>query len=95
MLTQPSIDALVNNAAITGEYDDTLTNRLTTTFKTNAIGPAITVEAFAPLLEKSSRTPRIINVSSRAGSIGRRLDYTNAHQKMKAVCLSFMQTSEE
>lgn len=34
------------------------------------------VEAFAPLLEKSKSTPRIINISSGGGSIGRRLDPT-------------------
>ena len=34
------------------------------------------VEAFAPLLKKSIGTPRIINVTSGLGSIGRRLDPT-------------------
>lgn len=32
------------------------------------------VEAFAPLLKKSTRTPRIINVTSGAGSVARRMD---------------------
>jgi NAD(P)-dependent dehydrogenase (short-subunit alcohol dehydrogenase family) len=43
-------------------------------FNTNAAGVAIMVEAFAPLLKKSTGTARIINVSSGAGSITLRLD---------------------
>ena len=43
-------------------------------FQTNATGPFLMVEAFAPLLKKSKTTPRIINVSSGAGSIRRLLD---------------------
>jgi NAD(P)-dependent dehydrogenase (short-subunit alcohol dehydrogenase family) len=83
-----SIDALVNNAAVTGEgpgFPGSLSQRLSATFLTNTIGPAIVVEAFAPLLAKSAKTPRIINVTSGAGSVGLRLDMTNPHQKMKAV----------
>lgn len=38
-------------------------------FQTNATGPLLVVEAFVPLLRKSTTTPRIINVSSGAGSI--------------------------
>lgn len=43
-------------------------------FRTNATGPFLVVEAFAPLLKKSIGTPRIVNVSSGAGSIQRILD---------------------
>ncbi|KAI4703328.1 hypothetical protein J4E81_002206 [Alternaria sp. BMP 2799] len=66
------IDALVNNAAITGEApaSSSLATRMTSAFLTNATGPAIIVETFAPLLAKSAemgKTPRILNVSSGAG----------------------------
>ncbi|KAI4651430.1 uncharacterized protein J4E78_008122 [Alternaria triticimaculans] len=84
------IDALVNNAAITGEApaSASLATRMTSAFLTNATGPAVIVETFAPLLAKSAemgKTPRILNVSSGAGSIGLRSDRTNPHQVMKNV----------
>ncbi|KAI4911683.1 hypothetical protein J4E90_006500 [Alternaria incomplexa] len=82
------IDALVNNAAITGEApaSASLATRMTSAFLTNATGPAVIVETFAPLLAKSAemgKTSRILNVSSGAGSIGLRSDRTNPHQAMK------------
>lgn len=49
-------------------------------FDVNAAGPAAVVKAFSPLLQKSSMTsppPRIINVSSGAGSIAQCLDPTS------------------
>ncbi|KAF1841643.1 NAD(P)-binding protein [Cucurbitaria berberidis CBS 394.84] len=82
------IDALVNNAAIAGETPPThsLPRRLTAAFLTNSTGPAIVVESFAPLLSKSTaKTPRIVNVTSGAGSISLRLDSENPHQQMKVV----------
>ncbi|KAF1947325.1 NAD(P)-binding protein [Clathrospora elynae] len=82
------LDALVNNAAITCEppTSASLSTRLSAAFLTNTTGPAVVVETFAPLLEKSTaKTPRIINVTSGAGSISLRLGTTNPHQKMKMV----------
>jgi NAD(P)-dependent dehydrogenase (short-subunit alcohol dehydrogenase family) len=76
---------LVNNAAITGEEYTSLAKGMAAAFVTNATGPALIVQAFESLLKESSATPRIINVTSGAGSIASRLDYTNPHQKMKAV----------
>ncbi|KAI4637650.1 hypothetical protein J4E83_000467 [Alternaria metachromatica] len=69
------IDALVNNAAITGEApaSSSLATRMTSAFLTNATGPAIIVETFAPLLAKSAqmgKTPRILNVSKQTGAWG-------------------------
>jgi NAD(P)-dependent dehydrogenase (short-subunit alcohol dehydrogenase family) len=86
-----SIDALVNNAAITGEEpaSSSLSTRMTSAFLTNTTGPAVIVETFAPLLAKSAemgKTPRIVNVTSGAGSIGLRSDRGNPHQAMKVVC---------
>lgn len=70
-----SLDALVNNAAIAyGNASDTIFNRLNAVLCTNAVGAYATVEAFEPLLRKSSTTPRIINVTSGAGSLTRRLE---------------------
>jgi NAD(P)-dependent dehydrogenase (short-subunit alcohol dehydrogenase family) len=94
-----SLDALVNNAAISGEYEDTISHapstkstaeQLSAALRTNTIGPAITVAAFAELLKKSTQTARIINVTSGAGSISLRLNDTNPHQKMKVVCLRYL-----
>jgi NAD(P)-dependent dehydrogenase (short-subunit alcohol dehydrogenase family) len=92
----PSLDALVNNAAIAGEYLSNTSHtpsplsaghQLLAALRTNTVGPALTVAAFAELLEKSEKTARVINVTSGAGSISLRLDDTNPHQKMKYVCL--------
>lgn len=82
-----SIDALVNNAAINAETpaNGTFADRLTASFLTNATGPAIVVSTFAPLLSRSPYTPRIINVSSGAGSIAMRLDSNNKHQALLYV----------
>jgi NAD(P)-dependent dehydrogenase (short-subunit alcohol dehydrogenase family) len=43
------------------------------------------VETFVSLLEKSNKTPRIVNVTSGAGSIGLRLGDPHEHQKMKVL----------
>ncbi len=60
--------------------------KLTLAFQTNAIGPALVVEAFAPLLRKSEGIVRIVNVSSGAGSITLKTDESNPYRKMKTVC---------
>jgi hypothetical protein len=63
---------------------------MTNAFSTNTTGPAVVVETFAPLLQKSAdlgNTPRVLNVTSGAGSIGLRADRGNPHQEMKFVCL--------
>lgn len=39
------------------------------------------MDAFEPLLSKSDRVPRLVNVSSGAGSIGRRVDPTTTASK--------------
>lgn len=78
------LDILVNNAAIVpGESEQTLRDQMRISFDTNATGPLIMGDAFAPLLEKSNDSPRIVNISSGAGSITRRLDPTSAIYKLK------------
>ena len=78
------LDILVNNAAI-GTPAPPLRKQLRDAFDTNATGPAVVVSVFASLLQKSTITPRIINVSSGAGSIGRRLDSSSPSYKMKVM----------
>ncbi|KAF2269997.1 NAD(P)-binding protein [Lojkania enalia] len=78
------IDALVNNAAVAVVHGS-LANQLNESFKVNATGPAVMVEAFEPLLKKSIFTPRIINVTSGAGSIAIRLDANTPTYSQKVV----------
>jgi NAD(P)-dependent dehydrogenase (short-subunit alcohol dehydrogenase family) len=54
-------------------------------FQTNATGPLLMVESFAPLLKKSNGTPRVVNVSSGGGSITKRLDPTSVGYNIKGV----------
>lgn len=72
------VDVVVNNAAIAyaGERSR---ESMHASFDTNVVGPMRVAEVFAPLLQMSTYSlgPRIINVSSRAGSISRRLDKSN------------------
>ncbi|KAF3042037.1 hypothetical protein E8E11_000850 [Didymella keratinophila] len=77
------LDALVNNAAIGyGDASDIMFNRLNAVFRTNAAGAYATVEAFEPLLRKSS-SPHIINVTSGAGSLSRRLEANTPFYKVR------------
>ena len=74
----------MNNAGIasqTGSVSESMAH----CFQVNAIGTHLTAEAFAPLLQKSSGTPRLVSVSSGAGSIGRRLDANLPFHNMKVV----------
>jgi NAD(P)-dependent dehydrogenase (short-subunit alcohol dehydrogenase family) len=81
------LDILFNNAAV-ATYDtlDGATERevLQQAFNTNATGPYLLTKALIPLLKKSE-SPRIINISSGAGSIGRRLFAESPMYKIQAV----------
>lgn len=83
-LTGPlkSLDAIVNNAAVAIPAGS-LAEQMDICFKTNATGPLLVVEAFAPLLRKAQTTPRILNVSSGVGSITKRLDSSSPMYKRK------------
>ena len=78
------LDALVNNAAV-GGTEGSQAQKMTQCFLTNATGPALMLEVFAPLLKKSNTTPRVVNVTSGAGSITTRLDATSATYALKNV----------
>ncbi|KIW27848.1 uncharacterized protein PV07_07549 [Cladophialophora immunda] len=68
------LDALVNNAAqAVAAPGMSLFEHMQRCFAVNVSGPAVMIETFLPLLRKSSSTPRIINVGSGQGSIGRTL----------------------
>lgn len=73
--THGRLDALVNNAGIFAFPEGTsMKEKLQQSFLANATGVQLVTDAFLPLLQKSSSTPRIINVSSGAGSLSVRLD---------------------
>lgn len=64
------LDVLINNAGITGEIIDpaeTLPQHLIPVLRVNVLGPVRVTHAFLPLL-KSARDPRVVMVSSGAGS---------------------------
>ena len=54
-------------------------------FRVNSIGPALMTEYFAPLLKKSVGVPRIVNITSGAGSISNRLDPNGKGNEMKVL----------
>ena len=78
------LDILVNNAAISA-LNPPLRQQMRDAFDTNATGPAVVTLAFAPLLLKSTASPRIVNISSGAGSINRRLDPSSPMYKIQEV----------
>ncbi|KAI1178904.1 NAD(P)-binding protein [Nemania sp. FL0916] len=68
------LDALVNNAGI-AIGQGTLAEQMVQCFQSSALGAQIVGDAFVPLLRKTtSGTPRIVDVTSGAGSITNRMD---------------------
>ncbi|KAL8649532.1 MAG: hypothetical protein Q9226_005542, partial [Calogaya cf. arnoldii] len=78
------LDALVNNAGIVGT-NGTNAQQLNACLQTNAVGAQLMGDYFAPLLRKSTGTPRILNVTSGAGSISVRLDRAHPSAVLKAT----------
>jgi NAD(P)-dependent dehydrogenase (short-subunit alcohol dehydrogenase family) len=78
------LDILFNNAAVALPEGLTERERLTTAFDVNATGPWLLAKALVPSLKKS-KNPRIVNISSGAGSIGRRLYPESPMYKIEAV----------
>ncbi|MEJ7648240.1 MAG: SDR family NAD(P)-dependent oxidoreductase [Nakamurella sp.] len=80
------VDVLVNNAGVLPEAtsqgaevaDPTV---VADTFATNVLGPFNVVEAFLPLLRKSE-AGRIVNVSTRMGSLVEQADPSSAYYSM-------------
>ena len=78
------LDILVNNAAVALMSGGTERERIQNSFDVNATGPYLLTKALIPLLRKASN-PRIINISSGAGSLGRRLFPESPMYKIQAV----------
>ena len=66
-----SIDILVNNAAIAFKGSDPtpFAQQAWPTINTNYFGTLRLTEGLLPLIEKSTRSPRIVNVASSAGHL--------------------------
>ncbi|UQZ82400.1 C-factor [Paenibacillus konkukensis] len=68
----PSLDAVINNAAVLLERDKTLEeldfDQLRLSFTVNTFGPMYIIQQLLPLIYKGNR-PTIINISSEAGTI--------------------------
>ena len=76
------LDVLINNAAV-ASYAASDRQAFRDAFDTNATGPYLLTKALISLLRKSAN-PRIVNVSSGAGSIGRRLTPASPMYKIQA-----------
>lgn len=75
------LDVLVNNAGVLPEAIDQGDEAVATTFATNAVGPVTVTQAFLPLLRQSA-AGRIVNVSSRMGSLNEQADPASAYYPM-------------
>jgi NAD(P)-dependent dehydrogenase (short-subunit alcohol dehydrogenase family) len=78
------LDILVNNAAVAMMSGGTERERLQNSFDINATGPYLLTKALIPLLRMSDN-PRIINISSGTGSLGRRLFPESPMYKIQAI----------
>lgn len=67
-----TIDVLVNNAGVMTHSDEALSqldpNDLRLIFEVNAFAPVIVTQVFLPLLKKS-KSPKLVNITSKMGSI--------------------------
>lgn len=75
----PAIDVLVNNAAVFPENGNESINDLNLqlfrdAFETNVVGVVRVTRAFIPMLEKGKK-PRVVNISSGAGSVASKNDH--------------------
>ncbi|KAH6639062.1 hypothetical protein C7974DRAFT_330050 [Boeremia exigua] len=81
--THARLDVLVNNAAIAPFTSNPTRTQFRDAFDTNATGPYLLSQSLIGLLQQSAN-PRIVNVSSGAGSIGRRLAAESPMYKIQA-----------
>jgi NAD(P)-dependent dehydrogenase (short-subunit alcohol dehydrogenase family) len=84
----PALNVLINNAAILqtwmGTILDITAEELRETFNTNVVGPILLTQALLPLLE-AGKPARVINVSSRLGSVELMTDGWPAYGVSKAA----------
>lgn len=84
------LDVLINNAGVFPEegdenFADMNLSHFEEAFRVNVVGVARMIQAFAPILEKSKH-PRIVNISSGAGSIADKTEhYYYAYSTSKAA----------
>jgi NAD(P)-dependent dehydrogenase (short-subunit alcohol dehydrogenase family) len=84
------LDLLLNNAGmlVAGErFGSVEAESLETSFRTNAVGPLLLSQAFAPLLAKGAR-PRIGNVSSVLGSVASVREFRTPSYAMSKAALN-------
>lgn len=67
------LDVLINNAGIIGDADASnvlkaTSGQLTEVFNTNVAGVLTTTQVYLPLLQRSTASPKVVNVSSTLGS---------------------------
>ncbi|KAF2669151.1 NAD(P)-binding protein [Microthyrium microscopicum] len=84
------IDILINNAAHTGlaNGQKTLREKMATAYNSNVIGTNLVIDAFVPLLQKSTASApgrRIVNVSSSLGSVTLAQDKTKLWRAMQKL----------
>ncbi|GJC87579.1 short-chain dehydrogenase/reductase tropE [Colletotrichum liriopes] len=64
------LDVLINNAGIMlGKPEDSIRQRFATVYNTNVFGSVAVTDAFMPLLQNSTKTRRVVFVSSGLGSL--------------------------
>ncbi|KZL79724.1 short chain dehydrogenase [Colletotrichum incanum] len=69
------LDVLINNAAIlVGKPENSIRQRFATVYNTNVFGSVAVTDAFMPLLHNSTKTRRVVFVSSGLGSLTIRTD---------------------
>ncbi|WP_040794276.1 SDR family oxidoreductase [Nocardia higoensis] len=83
------LDILVNNAAITGTFEEhlpslTTVGTLRTVYETNVFGPVAVTNAMLPLLRRAEAA-RIVNVSSEVGSVELMNDRNGPMWSMAAI----------
>ncbi len=88
------VDVLINNAAVfPGEGDETLEKVdlawFGEAFETNVTGVARVTRAFLPLLRRS-KCPRIVNISSGAGSISAKDDFSYYPYSVSKAALNML-----
>ncbi|BBG92976.1 NAD(P)-binding Rossmann-fold superfamily protein [Prunus dulcis] len=83
-----ALDILVNNAAVSfNDLNENSVEHAETVMKTNFYGPKLLTEALLPMFRSSSSVSRILNVSSRLGSLNQ-LRNPSMKQVMKSERLS-------
>ena len=96
MNNHESIDVLVNNAAISNKEhpDDPACSvdlkEFQDVMKINVTGVLALTQAFIPLLKKSTKNPRVINISSEVGSISTSSRFSSTSYQTSKAALNML-----